>query len=202
MSAYTESNSYDPNVSMSFGDMQQLYLSSASVPVAPALGTDLDNPLYNPHLPINPQISSQQYLVPQAQSLSTRPRNKKSKELVAMGLYDDAAQVQRESIGKTLKLEDSWQPPEKEKEKQLMGEHSHIDGQEEDSSTDEDEEETLALPSTAVSHSHVPVYQDLSNQSFFFEDDDSYTNLMPVASELPMYQPKLPEDIQASFSWT
>ena len=201
MSAYTDSNSYDPNIPMSFGDMQQLYLSSAYVPAAPTMETGLDNPLYNPHLPINSQISFQQYLRPQAQSLSTKPRNKKSRELVAMGLYDDAAQVQRESIGKTLKLEDAWQPPEKEKEKQVVDGNSHMDGQEEDSSTDEDEEETLAVPSTAISHNQVPVYQDLSNQSFFFEDDDTYTNLMPVASELPMYQPKMPEDIQASFSW-
>ena len=201
MCTYTDSNSYDQNDPMSFGDMQQLYLSSAYVPAAPTLETDLDNPLYNPHLSINPQLSSQQYLGPQAQPSSAKPRNKKSKELVAMGLYDDAAQVQRESIGKTLKLEDPWQPPEKEKEKQVVDGNSIMNGQEEDSSTDEDDEETLAVPSTAVSHNHVPVYQDLSNQSFFFEDDDTYTNLMPVASELPMYQPKLPEDIQASFSW-
>ena len=135
---------------------------------------------------------------PQPRSPAPTARVKKSRELVGMGLYDDTAKVQRESIGKTLKLEDSWQPSEKTKEVNDIGVE---DDHDEEYSTDEEDEEPAPLPGSSDLPNEVPVFQDLSNQSFFFENDDSYGNLMATGSDVPFYQPKVPEPVQATFSW-
>lgn len=110
--------------------------------------------------------------------------NKNSKELIGMGLYDDkvsdfmsglnsaiSANPNRESSGKGLKLEETWQPPNEEE-----------DEDDEAYSTDEAEEvEEVPLPSMPSMPAKdqkpfYPNYDDLSNQSFFFNDDDEYNN--------------------------
>lgn len=130
-------------------------------------------------------------------SPTPRARTKQSRDLIGMGLYDDTAKVQRESVGKTLKLEDPWQPPE-----HTEGDERKVEGgQDEEDSTDEEDEELPPMPATSELPSQVPVYQDLSNQSFFFDNDDSYRNMMAVGPELSFCQPKVPDPMQAAFSW-
>ena len=110
-------------------------------------------------------------------------RRKKSKELVGMGLYDDrgsnflsginsavGAELKVGSLGKGLKLEETWQPPNEDEEEE---------DDNDDYSTDEaDEVEEAPLPimtqnSAKSSTALGPTYNnDMSNQSFFFNDDD------------------------------
>lgn len=147
--------------------------------------------------------SHQQTPQPQlrSQSPTLRARVKKSSELIGMGLYDDTTKVQRESVGKTLKLEDSWQPPGKLNE---GDDKKAEDDQDDESSTDDDDdddEEPPRMPASSTLPDEVPLYQDLSNQSFFFENDDSYGHFMTAGPDIPLYQPKVPEPVQATFSW-
>lgn len=105
-----------------------------------------------------------------------RLQKKKSKELVGLGLYDDEQEdflstlnsaPNRESLGKDLKLEETWQPPKD-------GE----DAEEEIYSSDEVEEEegpeapVFIAQVPAEPSTFYPAYGDMSNQSFFFNEDD------------------------------
>ena len=130
---------------------------------------------------------------------------RKSKELVGMGLYDDRStgfisslnsavseDSTRDSIGKGLKLEETWQPPDED------------DGEEEDEgySTEEAEEVEEVLPPVMASSpaeaqtTFYPSYADMSNQSFFFNDDeeyageDQYAKYIAYSQTLPENQPK------------
>ncbi|MCJ1386548.1 hypothetical protein MMC17_009674 [Xylographa soralifera] len=126
----------------------------------------------------------------------TKPR---SKELVGMGLYDTPdrnsfsldsatdshvgsfiADPHHESLGKGLKLEETWQPPAEEEE----------DDEDAESSDEEEEKEhEVEEPSPVgareqawqvdvmgpkVQDAGQQSYGDLSNQSFFFDGDDTY----------------------------
>ncbi|MCJ1418854.1 hypothetical protein MMC32_005205 [Xylographa parallela] len=128
----------------------------------------------------------------------TKPR---SKELVGMGLYDHPdrnsfsldsateshvgsfiADPHHESLGKGLKLEETWQPPAEEEEEE-------DDEEEAESSDDEEKEPEVEEPSPVGVGEQVwqvdmmggkaqdggqPSYGDMSNQSFFFDGDDAY----------------------------
>ena len=119
---------------------------------------------------------------------------KKSKELVGLGLYDDKkeeflstlnSESNRESLGKELKLEETWQPPKNEEE-----------DEEAYSSDEAEEEEPEALgfinQAPVDPQTFYPTYGDLSNQSFFFNDDDQqlghdvpYVNYVALGPEGP-----------------
>ncbi|KAL8712074.1 MAG: hypothetical protein Q9220_003507 [cf. Caloplaca sp. 1 TL-2023] len=117
----------------------------------------------------------------------------KSKELFGMGLYDGPSrkelsglnaspdhidQLLAEPQGKGLKLEETWQPPNEESND---AEEEEEDAEEEGYSTDEAEEDFPPAPPTAeVQPTFIPAYHDLSNKSFFFENDDPYTNFMSL----------------------
>ena len=134
--------------------------------------------------------------IPQAINLQSTPvlQRKKSKELVGLGLYDDKKEdflstfnsdSTRESLGKDLKLEETWQPPNNEEE------------DEESYSSDEAEEEdpeALGFINQAPVNPQTfyPTYGDLSDQSFFFNDDDQklghdvpYVNYVALGPEDP-----------------
>ncbi len=107
-----------------------------------------------------------------------------NKVLSGIGLYDDkmpdsisdiSGDPNRDSMGKGLKLEETWQPPKDDDD------NNNDDDDEESCSTDEAEEieEDPPIMESAPPHAQTdfyPPYGDLSNQSFFFSnDDDPYT---------------------------
>ena len=112
-------------------------------------------------------------------------QRKKSKELVGLGLYDDKqddflstlnSEPNRESLGKDLKLEETWQPP-KDEEQDAAAEEEEEE-EEATYSSDEAEEEAPEAPSFITPASadpppmFYPAYGDMSNQSFFFNEDE------------------------------
>ena len=138
---------------------------------------------------------------------SSAPRisRRKSKELVGMGLYDDresssmslldiaaSQDSNRDSMGKGLKLEETWQPPNDDDEEE----------EDEGYSTEEaDEAEEAPQPVIPSAPAEVqpacyPAYRDMSNQSFFFNDDDEYiyedqyASYLAYAQAFPGGQPK------------
>ena len=150
--------------------------------------------------------------------MSTQVSKKKSKELKGLGLYDNEnhefmstlvsaanQDLNRESMGKGLKLEETWQPP-------MDDDGNNDDEDEEGYSTDEIEEvdevppitaSTPAKPQTAFYSS----YDDLSNQSFLFNDDDQfqtedqYVSYLAFGQELPETQSKQQQAGTGNFLW-
>jgi hypothetical protein len=104
------------------------------------------------------------------------------KELVGMGLYDlpdpstswgSSSLV--EGTGKGLKLEETWQPPVENED-----EDEDAEGDADDASSDSDSVEELPatkapsqLPITDGSKPRIP--HNMNGQSFFFEEDETYT---------------------------
>ena len=120
---------------------------------------------------------------------------KASKELVGMGLYDhpDRNSFSADSIldsyigsfgtnphhdsqGKGLKLEETWEPPEEDKDSDEEEEEEEEETQGEESPPAVEEQ---MLPGSFAEgekqhEPFYPTYPDLSNQSFFFDSDDTY----------------------------
>lgn len=136
---------------------------------------------------------------------------KRSKELVGMGLYDSpekdvlsnldynhtsASNPHRESTGKGLKLEETWEPP-----KDL--DDVEDDGEEEESySTDEAEEDLPVAPmAPEVQTGFYPAYGDLSNQTFFFDNDDQYSSCIAFDQQIQICQPKGSDAASENFLW-
>jgi hypothetical protein len=141
---------------------------------------------------------------------SQLPR-KGSKELVGMGLYDNPdndgwselacgagsvlchhANPHRESTGKGLKLEETWEPPK------------DPDGAEEEEaySSDEADEDLLTAPILEQGPpAFYPPYGDLSNQSFFFDTDDACSGCIAFDQGVPPYPPKCPDPARENFLW-
>ncbi len=160
---------------------------------------------YQNPLPWQDPMAFPQDIIPQPLQVLQK---RKSKELVGLGLYDDkkedflstlSSESNRESLGKDLKLEETWQPPKDEGE------------DEEASSSDEAEEE---VPENLDCINQVPVnpqtfyptYGDLSNQSFFFNDDEQqlghdapYVNYVAFEPEGPAKAPPIAET--GNFMW-
>ena len=137
---------------------------------------------------------------------------KANKVLSGIGLYDDkepafmsgtSGDANRDSMGKGLKLEETWQPPKVEDE-------NDEDDEEGSYSTDEAEEmeEDLPIMATATQEAQTafyPPYGDLSQQSFFFaNDEDTYTG---EDAQYPNYlafgpaQPKHQDAVSGNFLW-
>ncbi|KAG8530399.1 uncharacterized protein KY384_004901 [Bacidia gigantensis] len=100
-------------------------------------------------------------------------------ELVGIGLYDKGDVVspifnpavpkvsQQIKVGKDLKLEETWQPPENVDD----DDDSSVEGEE------VDELQCIAPVAGEPQHTCFPSYGDLSNQTFFLDDnDDAYVN--------------------------
>ena len=138
---------------------------------------------------------------------------KKSNELVGMGLYDnterdvlstfDCAQgqdsnhhltFQRESMGKGLKLEETWQPPK---------EDEGDDEDEDEASSSDEAEEDIPVSFTQDQTQPVlyPTYGDLSNQTFFFDNDDPYTNCIAFDQTMQACQLKAPDPVGENSLW-
>ena len=134
---------------------------------------------------------------------------KKSKELVGMGLYDDkngsmlsaspltgvgnfeaSAGLQRNSLGKGLKLEETWQPPGEEPTDEA-----------DDYSSDEGEDLPAAPPSQQPQTQVYTGYEDLSNQTFFFDNDDQYNDYIAFNTAMQFCEPKAPDPASGNFLW-
>ena len=143
---------------------------------------------------------------------------KPSKELVGMGLYDSpskdsfaldavmgghlggmtAYHLQPESNGKGLKLEETWQPPEDEEDSEAGGEEA-------------DEETCPVVPadnkglngSKYVGVEGVPfsTYGDLSNQSFYFDNDEVYLDGAGFNPAIPTMAPSLHGHTFQDYAW-
>ncbi|KAI4198444.1 MAG: hypothetical protein LQ346_002768 [Caloplaca aetnensis] len=130
----------------------------------------------------------------------------RSKELVGLGLYDGPGrkelstlnsspdhidQVFTISQGKGLKLEETWQPP-------------NGNGEEAEQDSSEDEIEEMPQPASTQAEfqqTFIPTYGDLSNQSFFFESDDPYTDFMPFDQGFQVCQSKGSDPSLQNFMW-
>lgn len=136
-----------------------------------------------------------------------------SKELVGMGLYDNTerevlsslnlahgqapnhpAGLQRESMGKGLKLEETWQPPK---------EDEGDDEDEEDASSADEAEEyvPVSFAQDDTQPAFYPTYGDLSNQTFFFDNDDQYTNCIAFDPTMHSCQSKAPDPVLQNSVW-
>ncbi|KAL8770971.1 MAG: hypothetical protein Q9209_003390 [Squamulea sp. 1 TL-2023] len=132
----------------------------------------------------------------------------RSKELVGMGLYDGPSrrelstlnvsrdhtgQLLAEPQGKGLKLEETWQPP---------NDDGH-DAEEEAYSTDEAEEDLPPAPVLQEAQSALlpATYGDLSNQSFFFDSDDPFTDYMSFDPGAQNCQAKMSDIPSQNFMW-
>ena len=138
---------------------------------------------------------------------------RKSKELVGMGLYDNTERdlispldltqghchnhlggQQRESMGKGLKLEETWQPPKDD--------DADEDDDEEASSADEGEEDVpVSFAQDETQPAFYPTHGDLSNQTFFFDNDDQYTSCMAFDPAMQVCQPKAPDPAMETSLW-
>lgn len=144
-----------------------------------------------------------------AQAASKPPISvKKSAELVGMGLYDDkngsmfasldtvgdGASGLRDSLGKGLKLEETWEPPSKD--------HDEGDNADEGYSTDDAEEELPVAPAAQEAQAQIfPAYGDLSNQTFFFDSDEQNGNYMVLDQGIHGCPSKPPDTISGNFFW-
>lgn len=134
-----------------------------------------------------------------------------NKELSGIGLYDDKIpdstsctgnDPNRDSMGKGLKLEETWQPPKDDVE-------NDDDDDEGSCSTDEGEEieEDPPIMASAAQNAQTafyPPFGDLSNQSFFFSNDDDpypaeeqYTNYLTFGQA----QSKPRDPVTDNFLW-
>lgn len=162
--------------------------------------------------PQTPDFLPIQYPPEPSQNVKVDPSppivKKKSKELVGMGLYDYPDQdsisslnwltrfsEQRESMGKGLKLEETWQPP-KDSDGEEDEAEDEAEEEEEAYSTDEADEDVLPIVSptseASTQGNFYPAYGDLSNQTFFF-DDDPYANCIALQAIQECRQPKVPD---------
>ena len=138
---------------------------------------------------------------------------KKSNELVGMGLYDNTERdmispldlahghsfnhlggLQRESMGKGLKLEETWQPPKDDE--------GDDEDDEEASSADEGEDDVpVNFAPDGSQPALYPTHGDLSNQTFFFDTDDQYANYMAFDPAMQVCQPKAAEPVMETSLW-
>ena len=137
---------------------------------------------------------------------------KANKVLSGIGLYDDkvpdfmsgtSGDPNRDSVGKGLKLEETWQPPKDADE-------NDEDDEEGSYSTDEAEEMEEDLPIVATTTQEAqttfyPPYGDLSQQSFFFaNDEDPYTGEEAQYHNYLAFgqtQPKAQDPVSGNFLW-
>lgn len=145
---------------------------------------------------------------------ATQFSKRANKVLSGIGLYDDkvpdfgsgtSGDPNRDSMGKGLKLEETWQPRKDEDEND-----DDDDDEAGSCSTDEEEEieEELPIIATVPQHAQTEFYQpygDLSQQSFFFtNDDDPYIGEDAQYSNYLAYgqaQPKPQDPVPGNFLW-
>lgn len=135
---------------------------------------------HNPNITITPQVTV-----------------KNSKELIGMGLYDDKngsmfASLDHvgnrvsglgASLGRGLKLEETWKP--------LSSADAENHEADEGYSTDDAEEVLPTVPPRQEARAHIlPMDDNLSNRTFFFDYDEQYNCSYTLDQGLSAYQSK------------
>ena len=173
----TQYPGYDPSQYMAQESIYDVYNPTDYVlPQQPQTQFDCASTLAYPSATAA-QVPWQEPLIySQPVNSAPKPRllRKKSKELVGIGLYNDRepsfmstlnTDANRESLGKDLKLEETWQPPKE-----------NTAEEDEDAYSSDEAEEVPEVPMFTAApmdpQTFYPTYGDLSNQSFFFNDDD------------------------------
>lgn len=153
-----------------------------------------------------------------------RPLKEQNKDLVGMGLYDspdqelisrslifgddsgftplcDTLHPRQESVGKGLKLEETWQPPIGQEN---GDEDEAEDEADEDCSTEEGEEEPPSEHDLMVAgqqQAALPIYGDLSNRTFFFDNDENFTNDIALDPTFSFAQHKALDSAMEHATW-
>ena len=194
-----------PNIPVAFGNSNYSSMDYSTQTWAESLSTfpSYTNPPTPEFLPI--QLPSDLWQGLTGNSTTNLPK-KQSKELVGMGLYDNPTcenldlettisqsfgdsllHSQQESTGKGLKLEETWQPPEKD-------DASEADDDDEDEEEDEDEspsnDATYGVQEGPEAVTHL-TYGNLSDKSFFFDNDETYYDNIVVNQGIPGVAPSM-----------
>ncbi len=145
---------------------------------------------------------------------ASRMPKQSSKELVGMGLYDDPdsssplaaksgslhyfprsqaeAYLRYQPPGKGLKLEETWQPP---------AEEDLVQADENYSSDGSEDELPQASAFRATQQVPVAAAPDLSNHSFYFENDDHYEGKVFFNETISAIDSKVPGTGFDAFTW-
>ncbi|MCJ1247359.1 hypothetical protein MMC30_004573 [Trapelia coarctata] len=139
-----------------------------------------------------------------------------SKELVGMGLYDTpdrtsfsldsladsrtgrpGAYPHHESLGKGLKLEETWQPPEDEEDEEEEDEEEEEESRPSDNPSREDPPRVIAGPQidlvgNKALEAPYAAYGDLSNQSFLFDNNDDCYDGGAFGQQVPSVTSNIP----------
>lgn len=188
---------YDESVSMGYPilapepnyDMYNL-ISDYGLPPQPQMQPPLDysSPIEQYQMPTEvPWQEPTSFAQNAVANQTPRLPRKKSKELVGLGLYDDKqddflstlnSEPNRESLGKDLKLEETWHPPKDNEEQDAAAAAEEEEEEDAAYSSDEADEDApdpsnfITHPSTDPPPTFYPTYGDMSNQSFFFNEDE------------------------------
>ncbi|KAL9047199.1 MAG: hypothetical protein Q9214_000170 [Letrouitia sp. 1 TL-2023] len=141
--------------------------------------------------------------------LKSEITKQKSGELVGMGLYDgpDRDSLSKvssspeqlglllvEPLGKGLKLEETWEPPKNVQE--------DAEDDDEGYATIEADDDLPTAPEIAEGQvTYNPNYADFSNQSFFLDCNDTYTNYMAFAQGVELCQPTGANPMKQTFTF-
>lgn len=135
------------------------------------------------------------------------------KELVGMGLYDlpepslSWSDGLIERTGKGLKLEETWQPPEEDEDDNNSEAGDDEDEDAGDASSDDGSVEELSQPPPPPPQSANAIQQGVSKprvqgnmegQSFFFDEDETYTKEWWFQQ---LRQPALPVRDAGGYGW-
>lgn len=187
------------------------------LPQWPETQSSFANSLQDPQISAGPRHCSSNPGQKVGAKAAPQMSKRANKVLSGIGLYDDkvpdflsgtSGEPNRDSMGKGLKLEETWQPPQDEDEE----EEDEDDDEDEEGSYSTDEAEDMeeeppmmaTAPQTAQT-AFYPPYADLSHQSFFFSnDDDLYTGddgQYPNYLAFGQAQPKPEDPVTGNFLW-
>lgn len=180
--------------------------------VPAAVGFDITTPTTPDFLPIqhppHPAASSDRYP-------SSQLTKQSSKELVGMGLYDNPdssptfgsvgephpyffrsqsdAYPLLQPTGKGLKLEETWQPPAAEESMTQADENYSSDGSE--------DEPPRAAVRPGAPQIQLPTAPDLTNHTFYFENEDNYDGRVFLNETMAAIAAKVPGAGLDAFAW-
>ena len=115
------------------------------------------------------------------------------------------AHPHHESLGKGLKLEETWRPPEEVEEDEEDDEDAES-SEGEDHAVDEippidDGAQAWQVGGGKVQDTLQPMYTDLSNQSFFFDGDDGYFDGGTFAQQIPAMTSNIHDVALQGYMW-
>ena len=116
-----------------------------------------------------------------------------------------ATHPHHESLGKGLKLEETWRPPEEAEEDEEDDEDAESseaeDHTEDEVSLTNDGVQAWQIDGAKVQDALPPAYTDLSNQSFFFDGDDAYFDGGTFAQQIPAMTSNIHDMALQGYMW-